>query len=179
LFFLLFVTCTTTNTRCLSFCSSSPSCLGGLTAPTGIPPHIGIAREVNKVYDAIMEVSRRLEAQGAHLASVMEETIKKRELAAGHLTGARLAEMFDQYKQDNVVAIGNEMRGIAERMQTSFEKELGMRLGRAADDGPAAPPAPAGGGGGGGDVEDGGTGWGGGGMVTMTATTMMVFLVGK
>jgi len=44
-------------------------------------------------------------------------------------------------------------------MQASFEKEFGMRLGR------AAPPAPAGGGdSGGGDEEDGGgTGWGGGG----------------
>jgi hypothetical protein len=85
---------------------------GGLVLPTGVPPHIGLAQQVAEILDTLGELVRQFGEHGDNLMFAVEEALEGKAWESGHVTGARLKQILDEYKKESIESVDRQLSGM-------------------------------------------------------------------
>ena len=95
---------------------------GGMMAPTGVPPHIGIAVQVTEVLDTLGELVRQFGEHGDNLMIAVEEALDNKSWDSGHVTGSRLKEILESYKKESIETVDQQLKGMRVELRRVIEQ---------------------------------------------------------
>ena len=98
---------------------------GVLLAPTGIPPHIGLAVQVSEVLDTLGELVNKFGEHGDNLMLAVDAALEDRALDNGHITADRLRDILQTYRNDSIEAVDRQLQS----MRTEVREAI-LRVGR-------------------------------------------------
>lgn len=95
-----------------------------MVVPTGVPPHIGLAVQLQKILVSLGGLVERVDNQSDNLVASVEKAIDTKAWDSGHVTGSRLKEILDQYKKEAADTTMQELESIRVRLQKTIRDEL-------------------------------------------------------
>jgi hypothetical protein len=100
---------------------------GIMTVATGIPPHIELASQVQKILDITTNLLQSFGAQTNDIIKAVKNSIEEKAWDSGHVTGSRLAEMLENFQKESMKTV-NERLG---EIRTEFSRAMGRAGGSA------------------------------------------------
>lgn len=82
---------------------------GIMTTPTGIPPHIELATQVQKVLDLATQLLGKMGQQTAEVIEAVQNAIEEKAWESGHVTGTRLMEVLNEFQTNSMTAVDQRL----------------------------------------------------------------------
>jgi len=106
---------------------------GVLQAPTGIPPHIGLAVQVSEVLDTLGELVNKFGEHGDNLMLAVDAALEDRALDNGHITADRLRDILQTYRNESIEAVNSQLKSMRTEVREAILR-VGQRTGGGGDD---------------------------------------------
>ena len=104
---------------------------GVILAPTGIPPHIGLAVQISEVLDTLGELVCKFGEHGDNLMAAVEDALEGKAWENGQVTGSKLREILETYRTDSIEAVDRQLQSMRQEVRQAI---LRSRDGHGADD---------------------------------------------
>jgi hypothetical protein len=95
---------------------------GVLVAPTGIPPHVGLAVQVAEVLDTLGDLVTRFEEHGDTLMIAVEEAVERTALEGGHITGDKLKEILETHRRESLETVDQHLKSMREEVRAAIRQ---------------------------------------------------------
>ena len=96
---------------------------GVLVAPTGIPPHIGLAVQVAEVLDTLGDLVRQFGEHGDNLMLAVEEALENKAWEGGHITGSKLKEILESFQKDSLKSVDQHLQGMRVELREAIRRQ--------------------------------------------------------
>lgn len=90
---------------------------GGIEQRTGIPPHVSHQRQLDTITEKLGLLIVTVNDQGTNLVTAVEGALENRAFEAGHVTGARLKTILNEYQDKNMKALKDELGNMRETLK--------------------------------------------------------------
>jgi hypothetical protein len=107
---------------------------GVLLAPTGIPPHIGLAVQVSDVLDSLGELVNKFGEHGDNLMLAVDAALEDRAMDNGHITADRLRDILQTYRNDSIEAVDRQLQSMRTEVKEAILRVRRQRGDRDDDD---------------------------------------------
>jgi hypothetical protein len=94
-----------------------------MSTPTGIPPHIELAKTMQQLLEMMTELMTVFRTQSDDLIDQVKQAIEEKAWDSGHVTGSRLKELLEQFQQVQMTKI--DMRLVDMQKQLSDGMQMG------------------------------------------------------
>jgi hypothetical protein len=82
---------------------------GTMAVPTGIPPHVELASQVQKVLDLTTKLLANMGEQTGSVIEAVHKAIEEKALESGNVTGSRLLEVLNEFQADSLTAVDKRL----------------------------------------------------------------------
>ncbi len=93
---------------------------GIMTMATGIPPHIELANQVQKVLDVTTNLMSNFGAQTDGIINAVKAAIEEKAWDSGHITGSRLVELLEEFQTKSMKNVDDRLTEI----RTEFSRAM-------------------------------------------------------
>ena len=93
---------------------------GVMTTPTGIPPHIELASQVQKILNTTTQLMTEFGKQTEGIIDAVKNAIEEKAWDSGHVTGTRLHELLEQYQKNSLGEVDKRLAGLREDFSKAF-----------------------------------------------------------
>ena len=91
-----------------------------MTVPTGIPPHIHLATQMNNVLDKLAHLVSSFESQSENIVIAINTAIENRAWESGHVTGDRLLQILEEFKTDSIQQMNGRLQELKDEIRAGM-----------------------------------------------------------
>ena len=91
-----------------------------MTTPTGIPPHIELASQVQKILDLTTRLMNEFGRQTQGIIDAVKDAIEEKAWDSGHVTGTRSQELLQEYQQNSLGEVDKRLASLRDDFSRAF-----------------------------------------------------------
>ena len=93
--------------------------VGVMTTPTGVPPHVELATNVQKLLSMVTQLVNSLGTQTNGLIDAVKTAIENQAWESGHVTGSKLKEILEEFNNKQLKAVNDRLAEVRDKFHSA------------------------------------------------------------